>query len=466
MYTLCEIVKKILFSITELSLTPPNIARFLFMFFSNIKCGLKFIQNIETDFIDDYKLPLFDEKFKICKCKTSEFIIFLSLHSLKLINQDLKSNYLNNFLTIDVPNQIELSSKYKNFLFLHNDKLIFLMAKVEEYYMYRNGDGWNNTNLDVKLKNNDYKIDPLNPIDLTKIIDPYSWCPLIGQKMVGSGYSGVRDLIEEEKFIELERELVDINSKIDIVKEAGEVLNISLNLTEEQKCIAEFWAGIGGSVAPPGFWNMFLLCCFNSNPSNDYLKQVNYFYELNCGLFEVACVIWNIKYKCEQARPIQTIRLLYPDAKFNYYFGESVGKMWLPYQESRLWTPPFCDFVSGHSGFSAVGAFFMTKFFGPNLDVLNIKIFSDELVMLSPLYKNYSGVPFDLSLILIEQNCSSIQVNAPSTPIYLKFNTWDDLALSAGISRIYGGIHYMSSNEYGLLIGKKVSMIINDKFTK
>jgi len=466
MYTLIELVKKLLYTITTLSLSPPNIARFLYMFFSNVKYGMKFVSNIQTDFIDNYNLPSQEEKFKVCGCKISDLIIFLSLHSLKLINQDLDSKYLNDFLTIDVPNQIELEPKYKKFVFEYNDKLIFLTQKIDEYYNYINMDGWIGSNNGIQLQNGDYKINPMEPIDLEKISNPISWCPLVGQKMIGSLYSNVTGLIDKEIFTQLEAKLVEIYSKIDIASETAKVLDISLNLTQEQKCIAEFWAGIGGSVAPPGFWNMFLLCYFNSNFQNDYLKQMKYFYELNCGLFEVACVIWNIKYKCEQARPIQTIRIYYPDVELDYYFGKSVGKLWLPYQESILWTPPFCDFVSGHSGFSSIGAFFMTKFFGSNLNTLNIKLSSEELKMLSPLYKNYSGAPIDLELIVVEPACSNIQPNMPSEQVYLKFNTWDELALSAGSSRIYGGIHYPSSNEYGLWVGNEVAKIINDKFTK
>lgn len=465
MYTMLDIVKKLLYAITELSQTPPNIARFLFIFFSNIKYGMKFILNIQTDFIDDYKLPSQEEKFKVCNCKIQNLIIFFALHSLKLVNQDLNSNNLNIFLTTDVPNQIELSLGYKKFLLEYSDKLNYLIEKINEYYNFRNNDGWKYSNEDIPLKNGNYQINPLKPIDMSKIIDPISWCPLVGQKKIGSLYSNVKGLINDKIFSKLETELIQIYSKIDIIKEAGEVLDISLNLTQEQKCIAEFWAGIVGSVAPPGFWNMFLLCCLNSNLHNDYQKQVNYFYELNCGLFEVACVIWNIKYKCEQSRPIQTIRIFYPEVEFDYYFGKSVGKLWLPYQESRLWTPPFCDFVSGHSGFSSVGAFFMTKFFGSNITNLDIKISSDELKMLSPLYKNYFGVPLDLSLLMIVPNSSGIEQNMPSEPLYFKFNTWEEIALSAGSSRIYGGIHYPSSNEYGLWVGNEVAKIIADKFT-
>jgi hypothetical protein len=206
-----------------------------------------------------------------------------------------------------------------------------------------------------------------------------------------------------------------------------------------------------------------MFCCLKKSNNNDYFLQLKYFYELNCGLFQVSIIIWNIKYKCLQARPIQTIRFLFPNTEFDYYFGHSFGKLWLPYQESRLWTPPFCDFLSGHSGFSAVGAFFMTKFFGPNVTDLDVSINSFELKLLSPLFKNYFGNPLYLSHIILEKGCSNIEANIPNQQINLKFNTWKDMAESAGMSRIYGGIHYTSSNSISLDIGAKVASLINKK---
>ena len=52
----------------------------------------------------------------------------------------------------------------------------------------------------------------------------------------------------------------------------------------------------------------------------------------------------------------------------------------------------------------------------------------------------------------------------PSEQIYLRFNTCDDMAKSAGISRIYGGIHYMSPNLISLDVDKIVSLLVNNKF--
>jgi hypothetical protein len=42
------------------------------------------------------------------------------------------------------------------------------------------------------------------------------------------------------------------------------------------------------------------------------------------------------------------------------------GGSWIPYQELRVVTPPFPEYVSGHSTFSAAGAQVITTFIGSN----------------------------------------------------------------------------------------------------
>ena len=459
-----DILTKLLETITKISIPPTFIARTLFMFTSNIVYGMSFISDIK--FIDSYfvnqnNLNL-QEKICVSKSDTNNFVIYFSILSLKLLNQDLKSNYLELFIL----NELEIINCKEYQIFLNeNNKLIeSLSIKIIEYYEFRNNDGWKDSNKSIDLPNGDYRINPDQPIDLEKIQDYKSWCPIEKQIMIGSSWGKVPGLINQSDFDFIESELIELFKEIDLESESKQVLVTSLNLTLEQKCIAEFWAGIGNSVSPPGFWNIFMLCCSKKSNNFNYLEQVSRFYELNCGLFQISLVIWNIKYKCLQARPIQTIRFLFPNVEFDYYFGNGLGKTWLPYQESRLWTPPFPDYLSGHSGFSSTGAYFITKFFGSDISELNVTINSEELKLLSPLFKNFVGKPMYLSQIIIESNSSSIETNILSEQVYLKFNTWDEMAESAGMSRIYGGIHYISSNLISLDVGKKVSLLVNNKF--
>ncbi len=279
--------------------------------------------------------------------------------------------------------------------------------------------------------------------------------------MLGSKWGDIRGLTNT---ININKYLHKIFAKINLKSEAKDVLNISLTLTPEQKAIAEFWAGIGGSVTPPGFFNMFLYGYFVSNPT-DNLTQVEYFYKLNCGLFEASIVCWGMKYECLQCRPIQSIRINYPNIPIDYYFGKSNTNLWTPYQESRLYTPPFPDYISGHSTFSSSASTILTNLLGDNLHKLNINLTKDEFIMLSPIFKTMDEKSMNITNIIVPAKSSNIVPNTPVKPIELKFDTWSDLSKSAGISRIYGGIHYPSSNTIALKIGAYIGnkIISGDK---
>jgi len=74
--------------------------------------------------------------------------------------------------------------------------------------------------------------------------------------------------------------------------------------------------------------------------------------------------------------------------------------------------------------------------------------------MLSPVFKNMDISKMNITNIVIPAKSSQIVANTPLKPIILKFDTWTEMAESAGISRIYGGIHYPSSNKLALKTGK------------
>ncbi len=69
----------------------------------------------------------------------------------------------------------------------------------------------------------------------------------------------------------------------------------------------------------------------------------------------------------------------------------------------------------------------------------------------------------NITNIIVPENSSQIISHTPKKPVILKFNTWSDMAKSAGISRIYGGIHYPTSNNIALKIGKCIGKKIISK---
>ena len=56
-----------------------------------------------------------------------------------------------------------------------------------------------------------------------------------------------------------------------------------------------------------------------------------------------------------------------------------------------------------------------------------------------------------------------LKLNDPKHPVFDSFKSWNELANQAGISRIYGGIHWENSNVGGLEIGSYVSRTLFDK---
>jgi membrane-associated phospholipid phosphatase len=221
-----------------------------------------------------------------------------------------------------------------------------------------------------------------------------------------------------------------------------EIVSITNTLTELQKCEAEFWAGGAKTVSPPGmfiyFWKQFI---FLQDPSLH-----NLFYsglELSIMLFEVGRLVWALKKEHMQCRPIQDIRRLYRDMPMKKYDGTDIlGKQWVPYQETDFVTPPFADFPSGHSAFSQSFANVMSKWFGESVPVTSINHVHD-LKLICPSLKVQSEC---FGVFIFQKDTSEIQENIPASTITLRWNTWQEMADSAGISRKYGGIHATSAH--------------------
>ncbi len=424
--------------------TPPTISsRYLFIYNSMVYLAL-------SCFVPEYKLiENYNKLYTYEKIKPNDLLLILELVSnkaLELVNNDLESKIIKKYLDQNyINNQQEENTEF----------ITKIYTEITYYYNKRNKDGWKKSNLQINLINENY-IDPNKKLNPNTFTDMNSWCPLVNQQILGAKWGNVKGLLNNYSVNKINKKLDKIYSNIDLDSECKFVLDISQNLNNENKTIAEFWAGIGGSVTPPGFFNMFLIAYSRSeNISN--IKQIEYFYKLNCGLFQASIIVWQVKYKYLQCRPIQSIRLKYPNENIDYYFGNSNTDLWKPYQESRLWTPPFPDFISGHSTFSSVAACILTDLLGPNIKSKNLILSKDELLMLSPIFKNSTYQSMDLSKIIVLPGSSQIQENTPEKTIVLRFNTWDQMAESAGISRIYGGIHYPSSNKAGLLVGKLIN---------
>jgi len=165
-------------------------------------------------------------------------------------------------------------------------------------------------------------------------------------------------------------------------------------------------------------------------------------FEIAVTMFEVGREIWGVKKLFTQSRPIQDVRRFYFDEIVKSPFGGLVeGKLWSPYQKSNFITPPFADIPSGHSAFSKSFALIMNKYFGESIPKNEVQYQFCHL--LCPILETQTN---QLGSFQFNKNSSQIQANIPSDEIELKFETWDEMAQSAGYSRLYGGIHAISAH--------------------
>src|SRR5256885_14426 len=108
------------------------------------------------------------------------------------------------------------------------------------------------------------------------------------------------------------------------------------------------------------------------------------------------------------------------------------GADWLPYQASTFPVPPFPEYSSGHSTFSAAGAEILRLFTG-----------SDR---------------FGAS-VTFPAGSSKFEAGAvPARDVSLRWATFSDAADQAGLSRRYGGIHFeqgdLDARAAGRLVAK------------
>ncbi|AFY83423.1 vanadium-dependent haloperoxidase [Oscillatoria acuminata] len=216
---------------------------------------------------------------------------------------------------------------------------------------------------------------------------------------------------------------------------AREVLEISANLTDEQKMIAEFWEDGAGTSFPPGKWMNFGQ--FVSERDAHTLDQdIQMFFTLSNSLLDAGIASWEAKTYYDYVRPITAIRELFAGEQVEAWGGPGQGtqtiggSQWHPYQHSASPTPPFSEYVSGHSTFSAAAAEILQRFTG-----------SDEFG---------GSITIALGDSVIESG------NTPTTDITLAWPTFSTAADQSGLSRIYGGIHFYEGDVHGRTLGRNV----------
>jgi hypothetical protein len=195
------------------------------------------------------------------------------------------------------------------------------------------------------------------------------------------------------------------------VKDLGAIN--STTRTAEQTEIAKFWADGGGTFTPPGHWNQIAQDIARDN-FNSLVDNARLFAALDVAEADAAIVCWDTKYSYNTWRPITAINKADTDNNDK----TTVDTSWKP----LLTTPNFPSYTSGHSTFSSAAASVLGSLYG---DSYKFSTTSPGLAGVSRSYTSFSQA-----------------------------------ADEAGMSRIYGGIHFMSDNTAGLAAGKKVGEYI------
>ena len=259
--------------------------------------------------------------------------------------------------------------------------------------------------------------------------DPSRWQPTPPSYMDGlePHWSKIRPFVIEsaDQFKPIPPPPFSMEKDSDFYKELIEVYDISNEITErgdtsEEVAIAQFWdcnpfvsvtrghlMFATKKISPGAHWiGICKIAC--KKEATNFDKTVYAYTKTSIAIFDAFISCWDEKYRSNLIRPETLI-------------NEFIDENWKPI----LQTPPFPEYVSGHSVASGAAAVVLTEVFGDDF-------------------------PFDDDTELIY-----------GLPIR-SFTSFNQAASEAAISRMYGGIHYRCAVEVGVKQGRDLGEYIVD----
>lgn len=228
----------------------------------------------------------------------------------------------------------------------------------------------------------------------------------------------------------------------DLHMEIERILEYSRSLDDRRKMIAEYWADGPNSELPPGHW-----CLFASwvSAHNHYTldQDVKLLFVVSNAVMDAGIAAWDAKRHFDSVRPVSAVHYFMAGQFVRAWAGPFQGMRriraedWEPYQPSSVVTPPFSEFISGHSTFSAAAAEVLRRFTGSDA-------FGGSVTLRAGSSRVEPGV-------------------VPGRDITLSWRTFSDAADEAGISRRYGGIHFVEGDLAGRAIGRRVGAKVWEK---
>ncbi len=184
-----------------------------------------------------------------------------------------------------------------------------------------------------------------------------------------------------------------------------DVYDVSLALTTEQKSIASFWndVGIKKGYTPPGHSISILNQVLEQKQASLLLASEAYA-KIGIALRDAVILVWRSKFTYNLIRPVSYIRKV-------------IDPNWLPF----LVTPPHPEYPAAHAFVTSAAMQALTGLFGDNYPVVD---------------NTYNFLGF-------------------SPRSYASLN---DAATESGMSRRFGGIHYLPSIQTGLTMGRELGV--------
>ncbi len=218
-----------------------------------------------------------------------------------------------------------------------------------------------------------------------------------------------------------------------------ELIDFSAALDDTSKSLVEFWAANPGTVSPPGQW-IQIAEAVSVNDRNSLDKDVKLFFGVGQAVLDASIAAWEAKRFYDSVRPITAIRYYFRNKVIRAWGGPGLGaqsipgQQWQPFQRATNPTPPFPEFVSGHSTFSGASEFVIAG------------LRASDAIKLTGTIKALS--------IGVEGNIT------PVRDVTFTWNSLPEAGDAAGLSRRYGGIHFEQGDLMGRQLGRSVGGIV------
>lgn len=196
-------------------------------------------------------------------------------------------------------------------------------------------------------------------------------------------------------------------------RQAMEVYTTVQNLSAEQEIIALFWSDDAGRTPTPPGHSIAISTQILRDEHASLASAAETYAKVGIAVNDAFISCWRTKYTYNLIRPIS-------------YIQRVIDPTWnTPNPTDPVTTPPFPEYTSGHSVQIGAVATVLSDIFG----------------------KTY---PF------------TDHTNDQRGFLARSYNSFDEMASEAAISRLYGGIHYRQAIEAGLAEGKCIGQQVNE----